>query len=143
MFVRYLAADILYFYLKGQAPLNSINHFQHLTMYIKISFDGSMQRPPKETCSGALIFRILLNWQMCQNTYYGTTTYRILAPRYKSIADSEDFGTLIAARYKPVSSSDHKLARRYEIVKISSPAHEICGWRYINPAKLIFVIVNR
>jgi hypothetical protein len=61
------------------------------------------------------------------------------------MADSEDFGSLIAVRYELVHSSDCKLAHRFtvdEIVKISPPVIGICGGRYTDPTKLIFVIVK-
>ncbi len=65
-----------------------------------------------------LIYSISLSWLTRYNTYHrnwcpATTTYRTLAPCYKSIEDSKDFGTLTAARYKPVYSCDRKLAHLY------------------------------
>jgi fructose-1,6-bisphosphatase len=63
-------------------------------------------------------YGISLNWLTPYNTYYrnwrsATTIYRILVPRDKSTADSEDFETLIAACYKAVCSCDCKLTHQY------------------------------
>jgi hypothetical protein len=54
--------------------------------------------------------------------------------RYKSVADSEDFGLLIT-----VCSCYRKLQLTgiAEIVKTNAPVHEICGRKYIDSTKLI------
>jgi hypothetical protein len=72
----------------------------------------------KKTCSGVLIYRIALNWGMHYNTCHRnwrsvTTTYRILVPRYKSVADIKDFKQRTPARHELVCSCDQKLAYQY------------------------------
>jgi hypothetical protein len=71
----------------------------------------------QETCSGARSCSISLNWLTQYNTYIeiGALLHLLVQTIYfyKSIADGENLGTLIAARYKPVCSCDRKLADRY------------------------------
>ncbi len=104
--------------LKRQPSLHLIKPFQRLTTQKLALEDQSSAR--RKVCSEALMYRISLNWLRRynidhRNWHPATTTYRMLLPCYKTIADSEDFRLLIAARYKPVCSCDRKFANMVQI----------------------------
>jgi hypothetical protein len=85
---------------------------------------------------------------MRYNTYQGnwrpaTTTYQILAFRYRFIADSEDFVLLMPAHnnhYVAVPEISLPVLMR---LFISSPVQGICSRHFIDPTNLIFVIIKR
>jgi hypothetical protein len=84
---------MLFLILKEHHPLNSITRVQSLTI-TKSALMSQFSARCKKLVAGRLFISFAKQYTP-YNTYHenwrsATTTYQILAPRYKSIADIED-----------------------------------------------------